>query len=256
MDYLKKIFENKVLEVQQAKQTEPLSFLRDQELYQAQRAKLQAEKPLIIAEFKRASPSKGIINDQADLAETIKAYEHAGVQLASVLTDQNFFSGNLADLKQARQNSQMQLLRKDFMLDAYQLEQSKAYGADFILLIACMLDKVLLEDLAAQAQELDLQVLLEIHELQELDGLDLSNMDLLGVNNRNLRTFATDLENSVSVCNALPDTHPKIAESGVDSLEAAQSLLKAGFYGLLIGEFFMKNLQQVPEFMSSVKAKS
>jgi len=198
-----------------------------------------AERPGIIAEFKRRSPSKGVINDQVSVQDVTQAYTEAGASCLSVLTDQHFFGGSLDDLKIARDN-EIPILRKDFMIEEYQILEARAAGADLILLIAACLSAPRVKQLAAYAKKLGLEVLLEIHTEEELDRVS-GDIDLVGINNRNLKTFEVDIEHSIRLLSLLPKDRPAIAESGINDVKITNELYRAGFKGFLIGEHFMKN---------------
>jgi len=194
----------------------------------------------IIAEFKTKSPSKGIINDHAEVTEVTSAYVAAGVSGLSVLTDRNFFGGCFEDLAKARfANPKTPILRKDFMLDPYQVFEAKAHGADLILLIAASLGKEEMESLTKVAKDLGMEVLVEVHTAEEIEKLN-PMVDLVGVNNRNLKTFEVDIETSVQLGKLLPESMVRISESGLSSVENVHYLRKAGFEGFLMGENFMK----------------
>jgi indole-3-glycerol phosphate synthase len=192
----------------------------------------------IIAEFKRRSPSKGVINDSSTAASVTEQYAAHGASGISVLTDEEFFGGSLDDLLSARKND-LPLLRKDFMIDAYQLTEAKAYGADVILLIAACLSPKELRRLAEAAHDLGLEVLLELHDESEL-GHVCDAVDMVGINNRNLKTFQVDLEHSVRLAEKIGNGFIKVAESGIDNVKNIQYLKQFGFRGFLIGEHFMK----------------
>lgn len=192
----------------------------------------------IIAEFKRKSPSKGIINDRNSIEEVTKAYAENGASGISVLTDQSFFGGSLNDLVKARENK-IPLLRKDFMIDEYQLYEAKANGADVILLIAACLLAAEVKQMAATAHKLGLEVLLEIHNEKELDHI-CTEVDMVGVNNRDLKTFKVNLKNSIQLSEKIGDGFIKIAESGISTISDIKYLKQHGFRGFLIGEYFMK----------------
>ncbi|ADB41441.1 indole-3-glycerol phosphate synthase TrpC [Spirosoma linguale] len=195
----------------------------------------------IIAEFKRKSPSKGIINDRADVATTTQGYVKSGAAVLSVLTDEPFFGGTSADLQAARlANPGTPILRKDFIVDRYQLIEAKAWGADVVLLIAACLTPEEITELSMQAHDLSLQVLLEVHDEEELDRSLNYNIDLVGVNNRDLKTFTTSIETSLRLIDKIPDTFAKITESGLHDADTMLTLFRAGFDGFLIGEAFMK----------------
>lgn len=194
----------------------------------------------IIAEFKQRSPSKGDINLSAKVEEVTKAYVAAGASGLSVLTEKNFFGGSQANLVKARENNpDIPILRKDFMVDPYQIVEAKAYGADAILLIAACLSKTLALDLAEFAKEIGLDVLMEIHNADELDVVN-DFVDIVGVNNRNLKTFEVSVETSVQLSKLIPDKFVKISESGLAGANEISYLKQHGFKGFLIGETFMK----------------
>lgn len=194
----------------------------------------------IIAEFKTKSPSKGIINPDAEVVRVTTGYVSAGVSGLSVLTDSRYFGGSLRDLEKARAaNPHSPILRKDFILDPWQIYEAKAYGADLILLIAASLDKDEMLELARTAKELGMEVLAEVHEESEIEKIN-PFVDLVGVNNRNLKTFQVDLETSVRLSHLLPATLIRISESGLSSAENVRYLRNAGFEGFLMGENFMK----------------
>jgi indole-3-glycerol phosphate synthase len=194
----------------------------------------------VIAEFKTQSPSKGLINGEAEASEVTAAYVTAGASGLSVLTDDRFFGGSFEDLAKARwANPQAPILRKDFMLDPYQIYEAKAHGADVILLIAESLSKSLLLELTQTAKEIGLEVLVEVHSAEELEKLN-PQVDLVGVNNRNLKTFEVDVQTSILLSEQIPAQFVKISESGISDPESIAQLRSAGFKGFLIGETFMK----------------
>jgi indole-3-glycerol phosphate synthase len=194
----------------------------------------------IIAEFKQKSPSKGEINISAKVEEVTKDYVAAGASGLSVLTEPKFFGGSQANLVKAREtNPKIPILRKDFMIDPYQLVEAKAYGADVILLIAACLEKEQAELLAKEAKQLGMEVLMEIHNAEELEKVN-DFVDIVGVNNRDLKTFTMDIETSVRLSKLIPDKFVKISESGLDSAKTIHYLRENGFKGFLIGETFMK----------------
>lgn len=195
----------------------------------------------IISEFKRKSPSKGMINDWADVAGTTRGYVAAGAAVLSVLTDEPFFGGTAGDLQAARvANPQTPILRKDFVVDAYQLLEAKAWGADLVLLIASCLTPAQVRSLSEYAHELGMEVLLEVHEADELQNSLCETVDLVGVNNRNLRTFVTDIDTSLQLAGLIPDRYVKVTESGLHDAATMVRLNEAGYQAFLIGEAFMK----------------
>ncbi len=208
----------------------------------------------IIAEFKRQSPSKGVINGIADVVSVTGAYAQAA-SAVSVLTDTDFFGGRTEDLMAARVH-EIPLLRKDFMIDPYQVYEAKAMGADLILLIAACLEVDQVKQLAALAHELGLEVLLEIHDETEL-GHICDEVDLVGVNNRNLKTFEVSIQTSLDLIGRIPADKPAIAESGISNVDTIVTLRAAGFKGFLIGENFMKEANPsiaFADFVNQLKA--
>ncbi len=193
----------------------------------------------IIAEFKRRSPSRGWINKEAEPAIVLPAYQEAGASAVSILTDHHFFGGSLSDLELAGEQIDLPVLRKDFIIDEYQIVEAAIAGADVILLIAANLSTGMVMQLANTAKQLQLEVLLEIHNQEEL-GHICEDVDLVGVNNRNLHTFKTELQTSVDLSTKIPDQFMKISESGIDHPDDIKFLKKHGYKGFLIGERFMK----------------
>ena len=193
----------------------------------------------IIAEFKRRSPSKGVINDLATVDSVTTAYASSGAAALSVLTDGPSFGGDADDLVKARKHA-LPILRKDFIIDTYQIAEARAMGADVILLIAACLPPAETRRLAAYAKSLHMEVLLEIHGEQELDRMN-EYIDVVGVNNRDLRRFTVDIDRSIKLLGLLPAHLPKVAESGIRDPETVRTLRRAGFDGFLIGEQFMKH---------------
>ncbi len=193
----------------------------------------------IIAEFKRKSPSKGWIFENANALEIPKGYCEAGAAGISILTDEPFFGGTIDDLIEARHLVDCPILRKDFIVDEYQIYEAKSIGADVILLIAAALTVEETKKLAKQANALGLEVLLEIHNKQELSHIN-ENVDIVGVNNRNLKTFEVNIETSKKLAKLIPDDFIKISESGISNPETVIELRKFGYQGFLMGENFMK----------------
>jgi len=195
----------------------------------------------IIAEHKRRSPSKAAINTSLSVEEVSKGYFDAGVCGISVLTDTQFFGGSLDDLLLARASVQCPLLRKEFILDEYQLIEAKAHGADVVLLIASILTAAQIRSFSALASNLGLEVLLEVHNLDELQENLIPGIDMIGVNNRNLKTFEVSVENSMNLADKIPGSFVKVSESGIDNIEIVTQLRSYGYRGFLIGEQFMKS---------------
>lgn len=193
----------------------------------------------IIAEFKRRSPSKGLINGEADPVHTTKTYQSAGASAVSILTDETFFGGSDADLMAVRPHLTIPVLRKEFIIDAYQVHEAKAIGADLILLIAACLSPNEVASLSSLAQDLGLEVLLELHDEDEL-GHVCETVDLVGINNRSLKTFDVNIERSLNMARQLPDGFLKVAESGIDDPAQVRLFRDNGYHACLIGENFMK----------------
>ncbi|WP_128548824.1 indole-3-glycerol phosphate synthase TrpC [Larkinella soli] len=246
MDVLERIIESKRKEVEYRKIAVSQRDLEQRPLFHrqplsARDAILRPGSSGIIAEFKRKSPSKGVINDRVSVTETTSGYVRAGAACLSVLTDEPFFGGTSDDLTQARQaNPATPIIRKDFIIDPYQIVEAKAIGADFILLIAACLTPRQVADYSRLAHDLGLEVLLEIHDETELAGYLVGEVDLVGVNNRNLKTFVTDIDTSVRLAPLIPAFCVKISESGLQQADSIRALRQAGYQGFLIGETFMK----------------
>jgi len=202
----------------------------------------------IIAEFKRASPSKGVINDQLNPADTARLYEEGGAAAISVLTEEDFFKGSLDDLRAVREAVDLPILRKDFIFDPFQIYEAAAAGADAILLIAAMLSDSQLHDLEALAEdELGLDALIEVHTLDEIERLSNDGVRLIGVNNRNLRSFDVSLDVSRELIKHAPAETTMIAESGLSTREDILELQELGYSGFLIGETLMRSGDPVAE---------
>ncbi|MDH7913233.1 indole-3-glycerol phosphate synthase TrpC [Winogradskyella sp. SYSU M77433] len=244
MNILDQIVADKRKEVALRKSLIPLKQLETSVLFE--RSSISLSKNLknstsgIIAEHKRRSPSKSTINQNLNVQDVANGYEDAGVCGMSVLTDGKYFGGSLDDLLLARASCNLPLLRKEFIIDTYQILEAKAYGADVILLIAAILTKEEIKHFSEYAKSLDLDVLLEVHNLEELQKSIMPTIDMLGVNNRNLKTFEVSLETSKILSNHIPDDFVKVSESGISSIEAIKELQPYGYKGFLIGENFMK----------------
>jgi indole-3-glycerol phosphate synthase len=256
MNILEKIVAAKRTEVEERKQGIDISGLEKRQHFNRQTLSLKKflsdqTRTGIIAEYKRKSPSKGVINDKASVAEVTSAYANNGASGVSVLTDTEFFGGSLDDLTRARMNN-VPLLRKDFMIDEYQVYEAKAYGADVILLIAACLSPAVVQTLAACAKNIGLEVLLEIHNEEELEHI-CDEVDLVGVNNRNLKTFEVNIQTSLDLVDKIPLSKLRVAESGIGDVETIVSLKRAGFNGFLIGENFMKQADPAIAFADFVK---
>ena len=201
---------------------------------------LKREEPTVIAEVKKSSPSKGTLRDDFDAADTARQYEDHGAAAVSVLTEPLYFKGSLDDLESVRCAVDLPLLRKDFIVDAYQLFEARAAGADAVLLIAAILDKTHLHDLVQASKELGLSTLVEVYEEKEIDKIDFDEVSILGVNNRDLRTFEVDIDHSVRVFQHVPREIVRVSESGLSSAEELVHLFSNDVDAMLIGESFMK----------------
>lgn len=206
------------------------------------RALRRPDGPAFIAECKRASPSEGTIRAEYHPADIARSYKNAAAAAISILTEPTHFGGSLDDLMTVRQSVDLPVLRKDFVVDAYQLTEARAYGADAVLLIAAALDPAHLGDLLAEAKALGLGVLVEVHDPAEVDALDLDAVDVLGVNSRDLKTFDVDLGRAERVFAALPERIVRVAESGIRTPADAARLRAAGADAFLVGTHFMRQL--------------
>ena len=262
MSILTKIIENKKQEVAVRKIAQPIAALEMKSYFSRKTYSLVhqirgSETPGIISEFKRKSPSKGIINDWSSVEEVAQDYVTAGVSGLSILTDQDYFGGSIMDLQTVRDHQSCPVLRKDFMVDEYQIIEAKAMGADVILLIAAALSARELTALGALAKSLDLEVLLEVHNESELEKSLNPHIDLLGVNNRNLSTFETSVTVSKSLSALIPNDFVKVSESGIDDPNVVVDLMGYGYEGFLIGECFMKTRdpgKYCSEFIKNIKS--
>lgn len=244
MSILNTIVEYKKKEIESSKELIPIDKLKRFPLfnritYSFKEFIVDPSKKGIIAEFKRKSPSKGIINDMADVSVVTRGYADKGASALSVLTDFNFFGGSVDDLQKVRKVNKIPILRKEFIIDEYQVYEAKAIGADAILLIAAILEKQKALNLAELAHALGLQVLMELHDENEL-GIINEGLDVIGVNNRNLKTFEVSLKHSVKLGKKIPGEFIKISESGISTIEDILYLKDHEFQGFLIGENFMK----------------
>lgn len=210
----------------------------------------------IVAEVKRASPSKGLIAPDFDAVATAQTYQAAGANAVSVLTDQQFFQGSIQDLQAVRQAIDLPVLRKDFIIDEMQILEARLAGADAVLLIVAALEGKTLQRLSAFAKSLDLDVLIEIHEAEELAPALAANPSVLGINNRSLHTFAVSLQTTVDIMNQVPAGVPTLAESGIQAARDAQQMAHCGVMGLLVGESLMRAGQSgVAALMTSLRAE-
>ncbi len=245
MNVLDQIVSRKKTELAEAKQLVSVAQLKQEPYFKRDTHSfkdflLAQDRTGIIAEFKRRSPSKGVINGLAKVSEVTSGYAAAGASALSVLTDVDFFGGKAADLLEARAANDIPILRKDFMIDEYQLLEAKAWGADIILLIAAILTPAEIKLLAGYAKDLGLNVLLEVHNQEELERSICDDLDAIGVNNRNLADFTVNIQTSFDLVKQIPDQFMKISESAISNTNAIKDLKGAGFNGFLIGENFMK----------------
>jgi indole-3-glycerol phosphate synthase len=255
MNILDKIIARKRLEVEENRLNMPVQQLEKKEFFtrpviSLSKRLLEFNSTGIIAEFKRQSPSRGVINGTADVVKVTSAYANNGAAALSVLTDKDFFGGSNADLEKARINT-IPILRKDFIIDEYQVVEAKSIGADVILLIAACLTPAEVKNLASFAKSLGLEVLLEIHNEQELDHIS-DECDVVGVNNRDLKYFTVDINRSIELSEKIPAHKVKISESGITDTETIHRLRAAGFRGFLIGENFMREQDPAIAFASFV----
>lgn len=244
MTILDEIIRHKKKEVLEKKNRIPISDLEKSIFFNRNTISFKSvlantKNPGIIAEFKRKSPSKGIINDKVLPEEVTLGYAQAGAKALSVLTDNEFFGGNTADLIAARKVNNCPILRKDFIIDEYQVIEAKSIGADAILLIASVLDAIEIKAFTSFAHSLKLDVLLELHDAFEIEKI-CSEIDVVGVNNRNLKNFEVDIQTSLYLSEKIGNSFVKISESGLNNVEDILTLWNNGFKGFLIGETFMK----------------
>lgn len=258
MNILDRIVIDKRQEVDLRKSIIPISQLETSVLFNRDTVslvnRLENSSSGIIAEHKRRSPSKSVINQDLNVQDVATGYENAGVCGMSVLTDGKYFGGSLDDLLVARASCNLPLLRKEFIIDEYQILEAKAYGADVILLIAAILDRNEIKQFSELAKSLDLNVLLEVHSEEELYKSIMPSLDMLGVNNRDLKTFTVSLETSKDLSTKIPEDFVKVSESGISAITAIKELEPYGYKGFLIGENFMKTDNPGKEATSFINA--
>jgi indole-3-glycerol phosphate synthase len=260
MSILKEIIEFKKLEVNKAKAFYPTKLLEQSIYFESPCISLsdyikREDKSGIIAEFKRRSPSKGAINLYASPEKVSIGYMQAGASAISVLTDEYFFGGSKDDLKTVRKFNYCPILRKEFIIDEYQIIEAKSIGADAILLIAAILNKEEITRFTKLAKSLGLEILFEVHDQEEIKKYN-NEIELIGVNNRNLNTFVTDYNYSKNIYDALPSDAVKISESGINNPSTIIELKETGYNGFLIGEYFMANgdpADQCLKFINKIK---
>lgn len=244
MSILDRIVADTHEELQKRKATEPIATLEEGPCFDREpldfAAALRVDGISIISEIKKASPSKGVIRDAYEPVEIARKYEEAAAAAISVLTEPHHFQGSLQDLYDVRRSVELPLLRKDFIIDVYQLFEARAYGADAVLLIATVLDRIHLHDLVEACTELALTPLVEVYEAKELDRIDFDAVTVLGVNNRNLHTFEVDLDRSLRIFAEVPQGVALVSESGISSSAEIIYLAERGVDAVLIGETLMR----------------
>ena len=257
MNILSKIVAIKKEEITQKKKVRCLDEIKSSENFNRKTHSLSQKikdcKISIIAEHKRKSPSKKEINFKTPTEQIITGYEKNGATAISILTEKNFFSGSENDLILARKLTNLPILRKDFIVDEYQIFESKSLGADAILLIATCLNKYEIIKFSHIAKQQDLDVLVEIHSKDELEKVCIDSVDIIGVNNRNLKDFSVNIENSIDIGKEIPDSFVKISESGLYNSEELKRLIEFGYDGFLIGELFMRESDPGDELNKLIK---
>jgi|TARA_A100001011_G_C14309731_1_gene844931 indole-3-glycerol phosphate synthase len=244
MKILDKIVRDKKLEVDRLSSNSSIKELENSSLFSRQCISLKdsiLKSPGgIICEFKRRSPSNNNINYKSNISEVIQGYQKAGAAGLSILTNKQYFDGDIQDILEIRDIASIPILRKEFIISEYQIIEAKSIGSDAILLIASILSKEEIKNYSSLAKDIGLEVLFEIHDAEELEKLSGENIDIIGVNNRNLDTLEIDLQNSVDLYNKIPNSFVKISESGISEVESILMLREVGYQGFLIGENFMK----------------
>jgi len=244
MKILDKIVRDKKLEVDKLSSNSSIKELESSSLFSRQCISLKdsilKSTGGIICEFKRRSPSNNNINYKSNISEVVKGYQKAGAAGLSILTDKQYFDGDIQDILEIRDISSIPILRKEFIISEYQIIEAKSIGSDAILLIASILSKEEIKNYSSLAKDIGLEVLFEIHNAEELEKMSGDNIDIIGVNNRNLDTLEIDLQNSVNLYSKIPNSFVKISESGISKVESILKLREVGYQGFLIGENFMK----------------
>ena len=263
MDILSRIIKKKKVEIEDLKNSVSIADLEKSNLFNTKTKSLSEnikQKEIgIIAEHKRKSPSKSNINHQNSSKSIINGYDDGGAAGISFLTEKNFFDGSSYEFTEARRLTNLPMLRKDFIIDEYQVIESKSIGADAILLIAACLNSSEIINLSKLAKSFDLEVLIEIHDLEELNKSCIDSIDIIGVNNRNLKTFNVNIETSLNLVDKIPSSFTKISESGLNNSYEIKKLKNSGFDGFLIGERFMKSSnpgEELSNFISKIKNES
>lgn len=255
---LKEIIKNKQLEVEQRKVAFPVFDLMEsaefnRKCYSLKQKLLRSDGVNIIAEFKRQSPSLRLFNPAADVVAVTAGYEQAGAAAVSILTDTVFFGGDLNDLRAARKTLNCPILRKDFIIDEYQVIESKCAGADAILLIAAVLTPTEIDKLTSAARDYGLEVILEVHNEAELLAHREAAVDVIGVNNRNLQTFEVSIETSIRLSDMMPGHVVRISESGLENPVELIGLKRLGYQGFLVGQRFMRQADPIASCAEFIK---
>ena len=244
MKILDKIVRDKKLEVDKLSSNSSIKELESSSLFSRKCISLKdsilKSSGGIICEFKRRSPSNNNINYKSNISEVVKGYQKAGAAGLSILTNKQYFDGDIQDILEIRDIASIPILRKEFIISEYQIIEAKSIGSDAILLIASILSKQEIKNYSSLAKDLGLEVLFEIHDAEELEKISVENIDIIGVNNRNLDTLEIDLQNSIDLYSKIPKSFVKISESGISKVESILKLREVGYQGFLIGENFMK----------------
>ena len=244
MKILDKIVYDKKSEIENLSKIVSISDLENQKDFTKQskslKESIKKSKSGIICEFKRKSPSNEKINYKSNVSDVINGYEKAGAVGVSILTNKKYFDGSISDINEVKKSINIPILRKEFIISEYQIVESKSIGADAILLIASILNKEDIKNYSSLAKSLGLEVLLEIHSIDELNKISNTDVDIIGINNRNLDTLDIDIKNSIDMFEKIPNEFIKISESGISKVESIIRLIKVGYDGFLIGENFMK----------------
>ena len=244
MKILDKIVRDKKLEVDKLSSNSSIKELESSSLFSRKCISLKdsilKSSGGIICEFKRRSPSNNNINYKSNISEVVKGYQKAGAAGLSILTNKQYFGGDIQDILEIRDIASIPILRKEFIISEYQIIEAKSIGSDAILLIASILSKEEIKNYSSLAKDIGLEVLFEIHNAEELEKMSGDNIDIIGVNNRNLDTLEIDLQNSVNLYSKIPNSFVKISESGISKVESILKLREVGYQGFLIGENFMK----------------
>ncbi len=246
MNFLKRILTEKKNEVSILKQKYTINYFKNEEYFfnktlNFSQSLTKANKISLIAEIKKTSPSKGILTHNFNHTNIAKIYMQYSTDAISILTDKKFFNGDIIYLKDIAQFKTVPILRKDFIIDEIQIYESKAYGADAILLIAEVLSKNQIDELTSAAAECGMDVLLELHSISQIDKIDFNKNKIIGINNRNLETFNVNINTTIQLLNHLPDNLTIVSESGINSKEDIESLKQTKVNAVLIGEYFMKS---------------